>query len=277
MSSTEKNSKNILPSRSFLFISDVHLGAFSAQKNRELELEIIKLVDFCREHRLEIVILGDFFDYWMEYPGNRVPPVGRMVLQHFCDYHVKTGSHSLFVTGNHDNWTNGHLADLGFDVEHEYRILTDSATRILVLHGDGLKDPAMNLPRPAMHRLLRNSYFIKMYQTFLPPRLGWIGMRLFSGSSRKTGEKKRKSSRADMLDLWAKNRVRTNDEIQAIVYGHHHRQLLWSENGLTCLNCGFFGGKKTLGLYANKAFQIVTWNGSEMTLETRNMTVDRRE
>ncbi len=217
-------------------------------------------MDFCREHRLEMVILGDFFDYWMEYPGKRVPPVGRMVLQHFRDYHVETGSHTLFVTGNHDNWTNGYLTDLGFDVEHEYRILTDSATSILVLHGDGLMDPAMRLTRPAKHRLLRNSYFVKMYQMLLPPRLGWIGMKLFSGRSRKFGKRNPETSRADMLDSWARNQVRTNNDIQAIVYGHHHRPMLWNEGGLTCMNCGFFGENKTLGLYANKAFEIVTWD-----------------
>ncbi len=277
MSSIGKNSTTVLPSRSFLFISDVHLGAYSEQKNRELEFEIIQLVDFCREQGLEIVILGDFFDYWMEYPGGRVPSIGRDVLHHFRQYHEQTGSHTLFITGNHDNWTNGYLTDLGFDVEHEYRILADSTASILVLHGDGLRDPAMKLPRPAIHRLLRNSYFIKTYQTLLPPRLGWIGMRLFSGSSRKSGEINPETSRANMLDSWARNHVRTNDEIQAIVYGHHHRPVLWSENGLICMNCGFFSGNKTLGLYANNTFEIVTWSAQSNTLSTGDLKVVNRE
>ncbi len=274
MSSTERNSISILPSRSLLFLSDVHLGGWSADKNRILEEQLIRLVDFCRENALEIVILGDFFDYWMEYPAGKVPPLGDRILEHFHRYHIRTGSHTLFVTGNHDNWTNGYLVDLGFDLEHEYRIIQDAETSIMVLHGDGLRDPAMGLPRPRMHRILRNAYFIKMYQTLLPPRLGWFGMRLFSRLSRTTGDAAPHSDGRAMLDEWAISKVLADDRIQAVVYGHHHRPVLWKQQGLTCMNCGSFGSDYSLGLYANKAFETVTWDAGSNTLATGYTTAD---
>jgi UDP-2,3-diacylglucosamine hydrolase len=246
----------------------VHLGAYSDDKNRDLEDQLIRLIDYCRDQGLEIVILGDFFDYWMEYPGGRVPPIGQRVLEHFRRYHAQTGSHTLFVTGNHDNWTNGYLCGLGFDLEHEYRIIQDDNAAIMVLHGDGLNDPDMGLQRPRMHRFLRNSYFITLYQTLLPPRLGWAGMRLFSGSSRKKDVVAPDSLKRVELDAWARNRVSTDNRIQAVIYGHHHHPVLWEQQGLTCMNCGSFGENYSLGLYANKTFEIVTWDAESNLLAT---------
>jgi len=274
LSSTEKNSTLVLPARSLLFLSDVHLGAWSAEKNRALENDLIRLIDYCEEYQLEIVILGDFFDFWMEYPGYRVPPLGQNVLQRFHDFHKQTDSHTLFVTGNHDNWTNGYLRSIGFDLEHEYRIIEESTVSIMVLHGDGLKDPEMELPRPAMHRFLRNSYFTTLYRKILPPRFGWMGMQLYSGFSRKSGNREKNPDGHVILDAWARNRVLTDDRIQAIVYGHHHQPLLWKQNGLTCLNCGCFGADYTLGLYANKAFELVTWDVDSKTLATHSINAD---
>lgn len=275
LSSTEKNSTPVLPTRSLLFLSDVHLGAYTEAKNRILEEHLIHLVDYCQEHRLEIVILGDFFDYWMEYPGGRVPPLGEKILRHFQQYHARTGSHTLFVTGNHDNWTNGYLSGLGFDVENEYRIIQEADISIMALHGDGLNDPEMGLPRPFMHRFLRNSYFISLYQKLLPPRLGWIGMRIFSGTSRKSGERNKNSHKRTTLDAWARNRVLTDDRMQAIVYGHHHRPVLWSQQNQTCMNCGSFGNDFSLGLYANKTFEIVTWDADSNSLISGNIKAEK--
>ncbi len=274
LSSTEKNSTPVLPARSILFLSDVHLGAWPDEKNRDMENHLILLIDYCEQHELEIVILGDFFDFWMEYPGNTVPPLGQKVLRRFHDFHKQTNSHTLYVTGNHDNWTNGYLRNLGFDLEHEYRIVEESTVSMMVLHGDGLKDPEMQLPRPAMHRFLRNSYFIRMYQKILPPRFGWMGMQLFSRSSRKSGKRNRNSDRRAILDTWARNRVMSDDRVQAIVYGHHHKPVLWKQNGLTCMNCGCFGTDYSLGLYANSTFELVTWDVDSKTLVTHGINAD---
>lgn len=274
LSSTEKNSTALRPTRSLVFLSDVHLGAYSDAKNRELELQLMRLVDYCRDNLLEIVILGDFFDYWMEYPGGRVPPVGQKILAHFHRYHNLTGRHTLFVTGNHDNWTNGYLRSLGFDLEHEYRIIQDAHFAIMVLHGDGLADPDMGLPRPRMHRFLRNPYFVYIYQALFPPRIGWAGMKFFSGHSRKKNCIPDESLKHIPLDTWARDRVRSDTRIQAVVYGHHHQQLLWRQQERTCMNCGSFGENYSLGLYANRAFEIVTWDVERNVLATGSTAVD---
>ncbi len=268
MLSTEKNNDDLQPppaNTPRLFISDVHLGAFSVEINRKLENDLIGLIDFCEKNQLQIVILGDFFDYWMEYSGNP-PPIGQAILHRFEKFHRETGSHTLYITGNHDNWTGDYFSRIGFDVEHEYRIIQDSDIAFMIMHGDGLQDPGMNLPRPLMHRFLRNSYFITLYQALLPSKLGWQIMKLFSGLSKMTNDAKKSSVRGEALDSWVRDRVRNDDSIQAIIYGHHHRPILWKERENICMNCGYFGKDGTVGLYTNRNFQIVIWDAGNKVL-----------
>lgn len=243
----------------------MHLGADPAEQDTIVERDLMNLVSFCRDRDFEIILLGDFFDYWMEYPGFTVPPLGQSILQLFKSYHEETNKRTLFVTGNHDNWTNGYLTSIGFDLEHEYRILEDNDLSMMVMHGDGLSDPKVNFPRPFAHRLLRNSYFTAFYKWIFPPNTGWFLMRMFSNSNKKIGNKKIINSRTNILERWARQFVENNDHIQAIVCGHLHKPSIWSHNGDTVMNCGSFRDNRTLGLYTEKKFKIVTWdsiNGS---------------
>ncbi len=266
--STEKN-KNRQSADGHIFISDVHLGAFDDQHNERLEEELMRLVSYCEENGLRITLLGDFFDYWMEY-GDEPPPVGKKILQHFREFHERTGSHTLFVTGNHDNWTNGYLPSLGFDMEHEYRIIQVGARSCMVLHGDGLTAPEMKLPRPLVHRFLRNSYFTLIYRAILPRRLGWHLMKTFSGMSRWKQNPERMTENRNKLDRWAANRVTSDPDIHAIIYGHHHSARLEKHNGNISMNCGFFGRDRIAGLHTNGKFKLVKWEADTYDLQTVN-------
>lgn len=253
-----------MPSPKWLFISDVHLGAFSDKENRKLEENLVRLVDHCEAKGIKIFILGDFFDYWMEFKG-QPPPLGVKILQRFQQYHENTGNRTLFITGNHDNWTNGYLTHLGFDVEHEYHYLTDMEKRFMLLHGDGLRDPKMKFPRPFINRFLRNKVFVKIYQTLLPPRLGWKGMKYFSGNHKKNLLKVTYRHQSGFLDSWVRKKVMNDSTIDAIIYGHNHQPGIWSNKGKICMNGGFFGLFYTVGLYTRKKFEIVIWDGDSRT------------
>lgn len=266
LSSIEKNNLRFEDSPSLLFIGDVHLGAYCDQMNLKLEKDLVDLLSYCEEHQITPVILGDLFDYWMEYPRKN-PPLGTELLNFFSDYHQRTGHGTLFVTGNHDNWTYGYLNRIGFDVEHEFRIISAEDISMMVLHGDGLQNPAMNLPRPFMHRILRNSYFITVFQKIFPPRLGWFFMKRFSGISKSRAKTATSRKQRDKLDNWAKNTVMSNPLLHAVVYGHHHKPWLWEKQGNICLNCGSFSTYYSVGLYTNKKFQLVTWLPASKTFE----------
>ena len=67
-----------------IFISDIHLGAFTQEINSKVEQDLIRLIRYCTEHGIKINILGDLFDYWMKFPEkNFVPALGSEVLKEF--------------------------------------------------------------------------------------------------------------------------------------------------------------------------------------------------
>jgi len=65
-----------------IFLSDVHLGALRPDQNEKLENELIELIRHCSENGIKIHVLGDLFDYWMEFP-EYTPPLGNKLFAQF--------------------------------------------------------------------------------------------------------------------------------------------------------------------------------------------------
>jgi UDP-2,3-diacylglucosamine hydrolase len=254
-----------------IFLSDVHYGAFDDETNREVGRDLMRLIDFCSENHIRLHILGDLFDYWMEYPGH-FPDLGAHILEKFKMYFTKTGS-VLYITGNHDNWTRGYFDELGFDVEPEYRILRLNGNSILLHHGDGFENKKMKLPRPWLHRLLRNRYFIKFYQFLLPPKTGLKLMKKFSDHCRK-----RPIAGTERLNNWSKDYLSKND-IDFVICGHDHIPRIETFPFGTYINSGTFYSHRTVVAYTNGDFKLVRWNGTQNTLTpfTREINLIQNE
>lgn len=253
--------QNKLPaSTKILFISDAHLGGFSSTKNKQVETELIKLLEYAKENHFQIAILGDLFDYWMEYK-NYTPAVGKKLLDRFAAFNASHSS--LYITGNHDNWTLGHFAKRGFDVEPDYRLLTIGNKKVLLLHGDATGNDLEHLKRPFLHRILRNKWFIKLYKLFyFKPKTGINVMKKYSRftSALKTGK-----TDPTPLNRWSKKILQSKD-IDIIICGHDHVPRVISYNGGTYLNLGAFHHHKTLVTYNNRQFSLVYWNSKEQKL-----------
>lgn len=243
-----------------LFLSDVHLGGFAESENRRIEASLIRLIDYCEQEKYQMCILGDLFDYWMEYPAH-APSLGGNILDRFRSYNDRAGS-TLFITGNHDNWTRGHFKKLGFDVEHNYRRLTLNMRQVLLLHGDGLVGRELTIHRPPLHRLLRNASFINLYQKLLPQRSGLWLMKYFSRLNRyfeefRAGKK--------TLNNWAKLMLKQT-EFDIIICGHDHCPRMRNFSFGTFINLGTFYKHKTLATYTNGTFSLVVWNDESREL-----------
>lgn len=236
-----------------LFVSDAHLGGFDEADNKRVELELIHLIDFCEENDYEIYILGDLFDYWMEYPNHK-PKLGESLLKRFESYNLNTGT-TLFITGNHDNWTNGYFKTIGFEIEKNHRFLELNGKKTMLLHGDGLDDPSFNLPRPMFHRFLRNPSFVKMYQTLLPPETGLQVMMKFSRLARS-----REVTEAEKnLNIWAKKQLK-NSDTDFILCGHDHTPRRINYDFGTFINLGTFYQHRSVAAYNNSEFSLVSWD-----------------
>ena len=243
-----------------LFISDVHLGGFTHEMNYQIEQNLISLLDYAYEQNLDIIILGDLLDYYMQY-GDFVPECGITVFNWFKEYHQKSGKKSLFITGNHDNWDYGFFNTIGFDTEHEYRILMlPTGERVLMMHGDGLKESLFEFPRPWFHRLLRNPYFVGSFKTITTPAFGNSIMRSFSAWSR-NNDSHDVSDKAH-LDQHAIRLLKAN-MADIVICGHHHEIRDQYVNQKRYINTGAFFKNSTVCLYTTGSFNLVTWHGAQ--------------
>lgn len=240
-----------------LFLSDVHLGAFTSEFNKQLERELISLIEYCTHNSIHIHVLGDLFDYWMEF-GDIVPDLGKNLLSAFSEYNSEVLP-ATYITGNHDNWTEGYFESIGFNIFDEYKELFETEKKIFLLHGDGLKDPKFELPRPFFHRLLRHPVFVRLYKKLLSADAGIDLMRQFSTYSRDNP-----SDDPQRLSNWARYFLKEND-YQFIIAGHDHHPRVETFSFGTYINLGTFYADKTVGLYTNGDCNLVRWDADSNT------------
>ncbi|MAO64975.1 MAG: hypothetical protein CL666_08230 [Balneola sp.] len=240
-----------------IFLSDVHLGAFSAKTNKQIEEDLLALIEYCKQRHIELHILGDLFDYWMEFPEKGfVPQLGKNILEAFQDYN-ETVSPALFVTGNHDNWTFGHFKERGFDLEENFRLKEINGKRFLLMHGDGVAAAKIDFPRAAFHQLLRHSNFVNAYQKVLPPATGLALMKKFSSLTRR-----RDNHNPEPLNRQAK-KIFSRHRLDYIITGHDHVPRVETFPQGRYINCGPFFNKRTLVLHTKDDTQLVTWNAED--------------
>lgn len=239
-----------------VFISDVHLGAFSAKTNQQIEQDLIALIDHCIKEHIEMHILGDLFDYWMEYPEKGfVPALGKNVLDAFECYN-KEVTPALFITGNHDNWTFGHFKERGFEIESNFRLKEIGKKRFLLMHGDGVAATKIDFPRAAFHRFLRNPKFIETYQKILPPEQGLAAMKMFSSLTRR-----RNNQNPEPLNRQAK-KIFKKHKLDYIITGHDHVPREETFTHGYYINLGTFFNHRSMALYNKNGLQLVNWQAA---------------
>ncbi|RNC80057.1 MAG: hypothetical protein ED557_13085 [Balneola sp.] len=240
--------------REHLFISDVHIGAFSPIKEEELARNLLTLIDYAIEHEALLYVLGDLFDYWMEFPKqNYIPNIGKEVLDKFEEYN-RSVAKALFITGNHDNWTFGHFEDRGFDVERNYRVIELEGLKVLLMHGDGQFGKRDDFIRPFYHKVLRHPTFTKIFQKVFSPTLGLSFMKIFSNVTRK-----RNYRNPVPLNNHAES-ILNAKEIDLVLCGHDHIPRMETFSGGRYINSGPFFSDGTLVRYKNGAFELVKWH-----------------
>lgn len=242
-----------------LFISDVHLGGFSKDENNRIEAELIELINYCQRGKIRMAVLGDLFDYWMEYP-NYVPKLGKKLLDRFESFNKQLGP-TLFITGNHDNWTRNHLNDRGFILEHEHADLTLNGKNIMALHGDGLAGAEYQLPRPPMHRLMRSPQFVRLYQKLLSPKTGITIMKYFSRLTRYLDW----NQKPNKLNQWAKQQL-DQSHFDVIICGHDHIPRKKQFTFGTYINLGNFYQHRTMAYFSEGEFSLVRWDPQKQSL-----------
>jgi UDP-2,3-diacylglucosamine hydrolase len=238
------------------FISDVHLGL--GTKDREKEKENL-LLGFLREIRPGadmLIIVGDLFDFWFEY--STVIPKGfhrtLAALQDFTD----GGIAIHYLAGNHDFWMGDYFAtELGVQLHFDPFEITLGGKRVYLHHGDGLahNDLGYKLVKP----VLRNKWNIRLYRWLHPD----IGVPLARGSSRTSRDytTSKEYGEGDGMFELAKGKI--EEGVDIVVMGHRHKPDLQMIGTGTYVNLGDWISYNTYGELADGIMTLKTWNGSQ--------------
>lgn len=235
-------------------MADLHLDGFDAATNSTLDHDAAALIDHCAETGIRVYVLGDLFDAWMEFP-QRKPEFGRRFRDAVRRYAKRHGP-IRGITGNHDNWTLGLLAEEGFELGSESIALSIDHRRVLLLHGDGLADAALALPRPFYHRILRHKAFVGAYRFVFPFHRA---LNLMAWFSRRQRSRHPEPDDTETLDRWAASALKKGIA-DVIIAGHHHEVRHVKIDGREYLNTGAFYRTRTLVMHTNGQFNVVVWD-----------------
>ena len=182
MTATEKAAPRVY------FISDAHLGANLPYPDHR-EQALIGFLTHIREDADHLFILGDLFDFWVEY-RHAIRPDYFNVL-YTLKALVQDGIQVHYIAGNHDfalgNFLPGHI---GIRVHPDSWEMTHGRHRIYLTHGDGLI--AADRSYRILKKILRNPVLQSGYR-LIHPDIG-VGLasffsRLSRGRSRHKGPK----------------------------------------------------------------------------------------
>lgn len=197
------------------FLSDVHLGFGDRASDREREDRFLAVLRASAAASSHIVIVGDLFDYWFDYPSV-VPARFVRPLSALHDI-VDAGVKVVYLIGNHDF---GHYRYF----ENELRIpviggdvtATIGSKRFYICHGDG---KAYNdTGYLVLRSVLRNRAAQWLYRK-LHPTIG-IGLAARTSHGSRDLTERRDYGGSDGLRAFAEARLADGYDI--VVMGHRH-------------------------------------------------------
>ena len=221
------------------FLSDAHLGSLAIERGWAKQKKLIEMLEMMSKDAASIYMLGDMFDFWLEYfihdPKKReFSPLCKKLREL-----TKRGIHIHFFTGNHDMWTFGGLAQMtGAEIHYEPCTIIRYGKTLYLAHGDGLlpSDWQQLYPKSDQKQIKRFIRLRKIFQNptcqllyrCLPPKLGnkfgyaWAKrsrLKEFAHPCPYKGEDK------EELVLFAKDQEKQRNHRDFYIFGHRHIEL----------------------------------------------------
>ena len=221
------------------FLSDAHLGSLAIERGWAHQKKVIDMLEMMSKDAVSIYMLGDMFDFWMEY---FIRDKKKRQYHPFCKELrklTKQGIHIHMFTGNHDLWTFGGLAKLtGAEIHYEPCTIIRYGKAIYLAHGDGLLPSNWEsiYAKPWKRKIKR---FMKLREIFrnptlqflfrcLPPSWGnWFGYNWAKKSRLKelANPCPYKGEDKEELVLFAKDQERQRNHRDYYIFGHRHIEL----------------------------------------------------
>jgi len=221
------------------FISDAHLGSLAIERGWAQQKKLIDMLEMMSQDAVSIYMLGDMFDFWMEY---FVHDKQKRQYHPFCKELrklAKKGIHVHMFIGNHDLWTFGGLSQLtNAEIHYEPCTIIRYGKALYLAHGDGLLPSNWEQLYTPQERKVINR-FIKLKKLFnnptaqflfrcLPPQWGnKIGYEWAKRSRLKEIEHPcpYKGEKKEELVLFAKEQEKQHNHRDYYIFGHRHIEL----------------------------------------------------
>lgn len=210
------------------FVSDAHFG-ISLQGHEQRELLFIEFLHRISADAEGLIILGDLFDFWIEYRCAIRPDYFSIV--HELRKLVEKGIWIHYMAGNHDFALGPFLKEtIGIVVHNDSYESEFQGKKVHLFHGDGLL--RLDSGYRVLRKILRNPTLQQMYK-MIHPNLGVPLGTYFSGSSRKYLKRFMAPRYMSEYRKHAQERLANRNDI--VIFGHtHHAELCHFYNGTYC-------------------------------------------
>lgn len=238
------------------FISDAHFGIDLPGFGDRERLFIKWLRQYAHEWS-DLYIVGDLFDFWIEY-RHAIRPDYFMVLHHLSNI-IELGVAVHYLAGNHDFALGPFLGrTLGINtspgaVERELQ-----GRKVHLYHGDGLVKK--DIGYTVFKKMLRNPLNQRIYK-LLHPDIGVPLGNLISGSSRKYLNKPLSDTLRDQYRAAALNILENGRDL--VIYGHIHQPDLVKYPCGTYCNIGSWLNHYTYAVMESGSLRLLRYREGE--------------
>ncbi|MBI1808056.1 MAG: UDP-2,3-diacylglucosamine diphosphatase [Ignavibacteria bacterium] len=234
------------------FISDVHLGLESKEKEKAKEERLLAFLDQVMEDGQQLFIVGDLFDAWIEY-RTVIPKGHHRVLAKLEDLCLR-GITIHYLAGNHDFWMRDYFRDeLGMKTYADAFDIQVDGKKILLHHGDGLatNDTGYKM----LKKVLRNRLSIWLYSWLHPD----IGIALARSSSKKSRDytSTKDYGEGDGMLHFASQKIDEGYDI--VIMGHRHEPACREIGRGVYINLGDWISHNTYAEMVNGVIAMKTW------------------
>lgn len=221
------------------FLSDAHLGSRAIEKGWKHQKKVVDMLEEMSKDAVSIYLLGDMFDFWMEYYRRDRSKRRFEPFLHELKSLVRRGIHVHFFIGNHDLWTFGGLEQMaGCEIHYHPATISRYGKTLYLCHGDGVMPSNWTslYPKPIVKKIKRFMFLRSIFQSrflqacfrSLPPSWGnkfgyeWAKksrLKELANPCPYKGEDK------EELVLFAKEQEQLGNHHDYYIFGHRHIEL----------------------------------------------------
>jgi len=236
--------------KTYLFISDIHLGLQDKETEEKKEKLLVKFLRFAESNCDELFIVGDLFDYWFEY--RRVYQKGYYRTLAALKDITERGIKLHYFIGNHDFLHRDFFSkEIGALMYHDPIEVTLNNKNFYIGHGDGMveNDNGYRL----LKMILRNKFTQWLYSLIHPD----LGIALASGTSKTSRGYTAKKDYGEVDGLFEAARIKIDDGFDFVLFGHLHKRVFQEYNNGKYINLGSWLDEPCYGIFAGNKFEII--------------------